>query len=160
MTRQSGSARRTVRLHPGTGQPDRDSATDRSTRTRTGERSHRCSGKGGTMQSTRMAKTAAVILVAGVAVVASSISSAATGSAKVVTISVASLIPGSTPQAQAQFNAQVQEFQKAHPTIKVNSVEYQWTRPAFAAKLAAGTLPTVFEGPFTDARALRRKARL
>jgi multiple sugar transport system substrate-binding protein len=106
------------------------------------------------MKSTRMAKTAAVILVAAVAVVASSISSAATGSAKVVTISVASLIPGSTPQAQAQFNAQVQEFEKAHPTIKVKSVEYQWTGPTFAAKLAAGTLPTVFEVPFTDARTL------
>jgi multiple sugar transport system substrate-binding protein len=107
------------------------------------------------MKSTRMAKTAAaVILVAALAVVASSVSSAATGSAKVVTISVASLIPGSTPQAQAQFAAQVKEFEKAHPTIHVNSVEYQWTGPTFAAKLAAGTLPTVFEVPFTDARTL------
>ncbi len=107
------------------------------------------------MKSTRMAKTAAaVILVAALAVVASSVSSAATGSAKVVTISVASLIPGSTPEAQAQFAAQVKEFEKAHPTIHVNSVEYQWTGPTFAAKLAAGTLPTVFEVPFTDARTL------
>jgi len=103
-----------------------------------------------------MAKTAAaVFLVAAVAVVASSVSSAATGSARAVTtISVASLIPGSTPAAIQQFNNQVAEFETAHPTIKVNPVEYQWTGPTFAAKLAAGTLPTVFEVPFTDARTL------
>ena len=49
---------------------------------------------------------------------------------------------------------QVAQFEKANPTIKVKSVEYQWTAPTFAAKLAAGTLPTVFEVPFTDARSL------
>jgi hypothetical protein len=38
--------------------------------------------------------------------------------------------------------------------IKIKPVEYQWTGPTFAAKLAAGTLPTVFEVPFTDARTL------
>jgi ABC-type glycerol-3-phosphate transport system substrate-binding protein len=102
-----------------------------------------------------MAKTAAaVFLVGALAVCASSVSSAATSSAKAVTISVASLIPGSTPEAKAQFDAQVQEFQKANPQITVKSVEYQWTGPTFAAKLAAGTLPTVFEVPFTDARTL------
>jgi ABC-type glycerol-3-phosphate transport system substrate-binding protein len=87
-----------------------------------------------------------------IAVVGSSISSAATE--KSITISVASLIPGSTPEAITQFNNQVQEFQKANPSIHVNSVEYQWTGPTFAAKLAAGTLPTVFTVPFTDARTL------
>ena len=40
------------------------------------------------------------------------------------------------------------------PSITVKSVEYQWTGPTFAAKLAAGTLPTVFTVPFTDARTL------
>jgi multiple sugar transport system substrate-binding protein len=104
------------------------------------------------MKSTRMAMTAAVALVSLLAVCAASISSAAT--AKVVTISVASLIPGSTPAAIQQFNNQVTEFQKANPSIKIKPVEYQWTGPTFAAKLAAGTLPTVFEVPFTDARTL------
>ncbi|MFL5955599.1 MAG: ABC transporter substrate-binding protein [Gaiellaceae bacterium] len=99
-----------------------------------------------------MAMTAAVALVSLLAVCAASISSAAT--AKVVTISVASLIPGSTPAAIQQFNNQVAEFQKANPSIKIKPVEYQWTGPTFAAKLAAGTLPTVFEVPFTDARTL------
>jgi multiple sugar transport system substrate-binding protein len=101
------------------------------------------------MKSTRVAAVIAVALglLAGSA-------AGSTGSAKTVTISVASLIPGSTQAAVDQFNAQVAEFEKANPTIKVKAVEYQWTGPTFAAKLAAGTLPTVFEVPFTDARAL------
>jgi ABC-type glycerol-3-phosphate transport system substrate-binding protein len=85
-------------------------------------------------------------------VFASSVSSAAT--TKTTTISVASLIPGSKPEAIQQFNNQVAEFEKANPSISVKPVEYQWTGPTFAAKLAARTLPTVFEVPFTDARTL------
>src|SRR5437660_3344559 len=86
--------------------------------------------------------------------VAAIASAAAVGSTKTVTISVASLIPGSTQAAVDQFNAQVREFEKANPSINIKPVEYQWTGPTFAAKLAAGTLPTVFEVPFTDARTL------
>jgi len=94
----------------------------------------------------------AAVTVTLIAVCGSSISGAATG--KSITISVASLIPGSTPAAIKQFNDQVAEFEKANPNINVKPVEYQWTGPTFAAKLAAGTLPTVFEVPFTDARTL------
>ena len=75
-------------------------------------------------------------------------------SRQTVTISVASLIPGSTKAATDQFNQRVAAFEKANPSIKIKAVEYQWTGPTFAAKLAAGTLPTVFEVPFTDARTL------
>jgi len=105
--------------------------------------------KGRAMTSIRMGTTVAVVslLAAG----AGSVSRAATSSSKAVTISVASLIPGSTPAAQQQFANQVAEFEKANPSIKIKPVEYQWTGPTFAAKLAAGTLPTVFEVPFTDA---------
>jgi ABC-type glycerol-3-phosphate transport system substrate-binding protein len=94
----------------------------------------------------------AAVTVTLVAVCGSSISSAARG--KSITISVASLIPGSTTAAIQQFNDQVAAFEKANPNINVKPVEYQWTGPTFAAKLAAGTLPTVFEVPFTDARTL------
>jgi ABC-type glycerol-3-phosphate transport system substrate-binding protein len=100
----------------------------------------------------RRAAIAAVAVTSLLAVWASSISSAATK--KSVTISVVSLIPGSTPEAIQQFNNQVKAFEKAYPTIQVKPVQYQWTGPTFAAKLAAGTLPTVFEVPFTDARTL------
>jgi multiple sugar transport system substrate-binding protein len=102
------------------------------------------------MKSLRRIATA--VAVAGL--VAAGATASAVGSTKTVTISVASLIPGSTQAATDQFNAQVAEFEKANPTIKIKSVEYQWTGPTFAAKLAAGTLPTVFEVPFTDARSL------
>jgi multiple sugar transport system substrate-binding protein len=104
------------------------------------------------MKSSRKA-TAAVLAVAGL-LAACTVSAASARTTKSVTISVASLIPGSTPAAVAQFNAQVSEFEKAHPGIVVKPAEYQWTGPTFAAKLAAGTLPTVFEVPFTDARTL------
>jgi multiple sugar transport system substrate-binding protein len=110
------------------------------------------------MKSTRMTALLAVIVTSLLAVFASSVSSAAT--TKTTTISVASLIPGSTPEAIAQFNNQVKAFERANPSIKVKPVEYQWTGPTFAAKLAAGTLPTVFEVPFTDARTLGENGQL
>jgi multiple sugar transport system substrate-binding protein len=103
------------------------------------------------MKSTRVAMAVVTAVVLGIG---ASSAAGSTRSVKTVKISVASLIPGSTPQAIKQFNAQVKEFEKKNPTIKVKPVEYQWTAPTFAAKLAAGTLPTVFEVPFTDARTL------
>jgi ABC-type glycerol-3-phosphate transport system substrate-binding protein len=111
------------------------------------------------MKSTRMATKAAVMVTSLLALCVGSISSAAakpvsSHAAKVVTISVASLIPGSTDAATQQFNARVAQFERKNPNIKITPVEYQWTGPTFAAKLAAGTLPTVFEVPFTDARTL------
>jgi multiple sugar transport system substrate-binding protein len=102
------------------------------------------------MKSIRMATAVAVVGLVAVCATAAAIGS----TTKSVTISVASLIPGSTQAATNQFNAQVAEFEKANPSIKVQSVQYDWTGPTFAAKLAAGTLPTVFEVPFTDARTL------
>ena len=102
------------------------------------------------MKSIRMTTAVAVVACWPCAPTAAAVGS----TTKSVTISVASLIPGSTPAAIQQFNAQVAQFEKANPSIKVKPVEYQWTGPTFAAKLAAGTLPTVFEVPFTDARTL------
>ncbi|HEY8029965.1 MAG TPA: extracellular solute-binding protein [Gaiellaceae bacterium] len=103
------------------------------------------------MKSLRRIATA--VAVAGL--VALCATAAALGSrSSSVTISVASLIPGSTQAAVNQFNSQVAQFEKANPGITVKPVEYQWTGPTFAAKLAARTLPTVFEVPFTDARTL------
>jgi ABC-type glycerol-3-phosphate transport system substrate-binding protein len=104
------------------------------------------------MKSTRSAAIAALTVTSLLALCAGSISTAAAN--KTTKISVASLIPGSTPAAIEQFNNQVKAFEKANPSIDVKPVEYQWTGPTFAAKLAAGTLPTVFEVPFTDARTL------
>jgi multiple sugar transport system substrate-binding protein len=80
--------------------------------------------------------------------------------AKPVAISVVSLIPGSTKQAFAQFDAQVKEFEAANPNITIKPVQYQWLATTFGAKLAAGTLPTVFTVPFTDGKALAEKGQL
>ena len=104
------------------------------------------------MKPTYRAAIAAVTVTTLLAVCAGSISNAATNATTKIT--VASLIPGSTPEATQQFNNQVKAFEKANPSIDVQPVEYQWTGPTFAAKLAARTLPTVFEVPFTDARTL------
>src|SRR3984885_16307194 len=104
------------------------------------------------MKSTR--RTTCVAVAVGCLLIACATAAGASASAKAVTISVASLIPGSSAAAVQQFNQQVAQFEKANPSIKVKPVEYQWTGPTFAAKLAAGTLPTVFEVPFTDARTL------
>lgn len=110
------------------------------------------------MKSTR--RTASVAVAVAAVLVACATAAGATSRAKAVTISVASLIPGSSDAAVRQFNAQVAQFERKNPSIHVKSVEYQWTGPTFAAKLAAGTLPTVFTVPFTDARTLGENGQL
>jgi ABC-type glycerol-3-phosphate transport system substrate-binding protein len=110
------------------------------------------------MKSTR--RTTSVAVAVGCVLIACATAAGATSGAKAVTISVASLIPGSSAAAVQQFNAQVAQFEKVNPGINVQPVEYQWTAPTFAAKLAARTLPTVFEVPFTDARALGENGQL
>jgi len=108
------------------------------------------------MKSTRYAM---IVMLGAVALLAMGASATAGSSAK-VKISVASLIPGSTDEAKQQFAAQVAQFEKANPNIDVEPVEYKWTGPTFAARLAARTLPTVFEVPFTDARTLGDRGQL
>ena len=71
-----------------------------------------------------------------------------------VSISVVSLPPGSDKAAFKAFDDQVAIFVKAHPNITVKPQEYEWKGTTFAAQLAGGTLPTVFEVPFTDAQSL------
>ncbi|ACZ29104.1 extracellular solute-binding protein family 1 [Xylanimonas cellulosilytica DSM 15894] len=70
------------------------------------------------------------------------------------TLRVVSLLPGSEQAAIDAFNAQVAEFEAANPGIDVVPEEYEWKATTFAAQLAGGTLPDVFEIPFTDAQTL------
>jgi multiple sugar transport system substrate-binding protein len=105
------------------------------------------------MKSTYRAMTLVAVLAAVlVAVVVASMANAAPRAK--VTISVAALRPGSSDDAQKQFNDNVALFEKQHPNIDVKAVEYAWDGATFAAQLAAGRLPTVFTVPFTDARTL------
>lgn len=99
---------------------------------------------------------AAMSVAVAVAVGAASTASASPS----VSITVASLVPGATAAATAQFNTQVKQFEAANPGINVTSVQYDWTGPTFAAELAAGTLPTVFTVPFTDGRSLGEAGQL
>src|SRR5258708_25944501 len=107
------------------------------------------------MKSTRRATIAAVTVTSVLAMCAMAISTAAATGTKTVTISVASLIPGSTQAAKDQFNAQVAEFEKANPSIKRKPIEYQWLGATARAKPAAGPPPIVLTVPLSDARTLR-----
>jgi ABC-type glycerol-3-phosphate transport system substrate-binding protein len=73
---------------------------------------------------------------------------------KPVTISVGVLRPGATQEAVDALNLQISEFNAKYPWITVQSQEYNWTAPTFTAQLAGGTLPTVFNIPFTDGKGL------
>src|SRR3989440_2068071 len=109
--------------------------------------------KGKTMKSSLRAMTLLTVAVALFLIVGAA-SMATAGSQARVTINVAALRPGSSDDAQKQFNDNVALFEKQHPNIDVKPVEYAWNGATFAAQLAAGRLPTVFTVPFTDARTL------
>jgi multiple sugar transport system substrate-binding protein len=101
--------------------------------------------------SIRMGAIVAVVSMLAVSVGAAS---ASAKKAHVVHISVVSLIPGSTQAAFNEFDNKIAQFEAANPGISVRGVQYQWLPATFAARLAAGTLPTVFTVPFTDGRSL------
>jgi ABC-type glycerol-3-phosphate transport system substrate-binding protein len=81
-------------------------------------------------------------------------SAAAADTHKATTITVGVLRPGATQEAVDALNAQIAQFTAKYPWITVTSVEYNWTAPTFAAQLAGGTLPTVFNIPYTDGKGL------
>lgn len=108
----------------------------------------------------RLVRLNAAMVAATALTLAVPVSMAAAATAKaakkthVVHISVVSLIPGSTQAAFNEFDNKVAQFEAQNPGISVRGVQYQWLPATFAAKLASGTLPTVFTVPFTDGRAL------
>lgn len=71
-----------------------------------------------------------------------------------VHLTVGALQPGASDAAKKALVTQITQFEKANPNIKVKAVDYNWTGPTFAAQLAGGTLPDVFNVPFTDSKAL------
>lgn len=77
-----------------------------------------------------------------------------------VTLTVVSLIPGSEQAAFDAFEERVAQFEERHPNIDVEGVEYEWRATTFAAQLAGGTLPDVFEIPLTDAKTLIENGQL
>ncbi len=75
-------------------------------------------------------------------------------SAEEVTISVSNLPPSTEAGAREAFLQRVEAFEAEYPNITVEPNEYQWAIDTFAAQLAGGTLPTVFQIPFTDSQGL------
>ena len=71
-----------------------------------------------------------------------------------VTLSVVSLIPGSEQAAFDAFDERVAQFEELYPNITIEPQEYEWRATTFAAQLAGGTLPDVYEIPLTDAKTL------
>lgn len=71
-----------------------------------------------------------------------------------VTITVAGLQPGAEKTAVDALNERVTQFQAKYPNITIKTQEYNWLASTFAADLAGGTLPTVFEVPATDTKTL------
>jgi ABC-type glycerol-3-phosphate transport system substrate-binding protein len=114
------------------------------------------------MKSPRKAAAVlAVTAIAGVGLLTGCSASNDSGNANgTVAITIASLVPGSSDDAFKAFNARVKAFEKANPNIIVKPVEYQWTGPTFSAQLAAGTLPTEFNVPFTDSQSLANAGQL
>ena len=82
------------------------------------------------------------------------VSAQRTASADEVTISVSNLPPSTESGAREAFLQRVEEFQVEYPNITVEPNEYEWEIATFAAQLAGGTLPTVFQIPFTDSQGL------
>ncbi|GAA4169759.1 sugar ABC transporter substrate-binding protein [Gryllotalpicola koreensis] len=77
-----------------------------------------------------------------------------------VYLTVAPVLPGATADALKALSDRVKEFEKANPDIIVKPIEYQWTGTTFAAELAGGTLPDVFNVPFTDSKTLANNGQL
>ncbi|WP_348787621.1 extracellular solute-binding protein [Leifsonia sp. NPDC080035] len=112
------------------------------------------------MKSARTIAAVAAVTIAGAGLLAGCSSSGSDSGDGKVHITVASLIPGSDKAAFKAFDDRVKEFEKANPDIVVKSEEYQWTGPTFATQLAGGTLPDVFNVPFTDSQSLLQAGQL
>src|SRR5262245_846496 len=74
--------------------------------------------------------------------------------AEEVTISVSNLPPSTEAGAREAFLQRVEEFEAEYPNITIEPNEYEWAIDTFAAQLAGGTLPTLFQIPFTDSQGL------
>lgn len=77
-----------------------------------------------------------------------------------VTITVAGLQPGAEPEAVAALEGRIEEFEAQYPGITIEAEEYNWLATTFAAQLAGGTLPIVFEIPVTDGKTLIENGQL
>ena len=71
-----------------------------------------------------------------------------------VILTVSNLPPATEGSTREAFLAQVAAFEEKYPNITIEPSEYEWDPATFGAQLAGGTLPTLFQIPFTDAQGL------
>ena len=83
-----------------------------------------------------------------------------TASAEPVTISVSNLPPSTEEETREAFLQRVEEFEAQYPNITVEPDEWQYDVSTFAAQLAGGTLPTVYQIPFTDIQGLLQRGQV
>jgi len=112
------------------------------------------------MKSPGKVLLAGAVTVATIGALAGCSSSGDSGGDSKVHIVVAPVLPGATADALSALADRVKEFEKANPDIDVKAIEYQWTGTTFAAELAGGTLPDVFNVPFTDSKTLANNGQL
>jgi multiple sugar transport system substrate-binding protein len=102
---------------------------------------------------TRRALAALVVvpLLAGTAACASNQNKADDGQ---VTITIMGKPAATNTAAVALFERQVDEFEKANPTITVEASDVPWDAKTFAPRLAGGSAPTLLRVPLTEPPAL------
>ncbi len=81
-------------------------------------------------------------------------------SAEEVTISVSNFPPTTEEETREAFLQRVEEFEAQYPNITVEPDEWEYDVSTFAAQLAGGTLPTVFQIPFTDIQGLLQRGQV
>lgn len=73
---------------------------------------------------------------------------------------VFSFEPGTDQASFDMLDERIAQFEEENPDIEVIPEEYKWDPASFAAQLAGGTLPDVFQFPFTDGRTLAADGQL
>ena len=108
-----------------------------------------CSGTGATTTEAAVATTTTTAAEAD----ASTTTTAAVAEEPVI-LTVSNLPPATEASTREAFLAQVAAFEEKYPNIDIEPSEYEWDPATFGAQLAGGTLPTLFQIPFTDAQGL------
>jgi multiple sugar transport system substrate-binding protein len=113
------------------------------------------------MLKNRLRSAVGLLLVAGVAMSAAACGTSDDKSGKAsggpVTLVINGLPPATEKANHDRFLANVAEFEKANPTIKIDAREGKMDPQTFPAKLAGGQLEDVFYVYFTDPAALIAK---
>lgn len=74
-----------------------------------------------------------------------------------VTVSIAVCVSEDDVEQRARWDAQLARFEELYPNVTLESAVYCFAPDSFAALVAGGNLPTLFEVPFTEPQKLIRE---